>query len=106
MAYDLVVGISNQVKDCPEIVGGIEFASYPVITALQKKHPIPMLGHLCNQFSDHTFDEDQLIKAKDQLFSIMVSGDLTEPESVLVYKLVAVTCYALERGMSLYGVAD
>ncbi len=106
MAYDLVVGKSNQVKDNPDVVGSIDFSMYPVITSLQKKHEIPMLNQLCDQFSDHTFDEGQLKQAKDQLFKIMVSSDINDQESELVYKLVAATCYALDRRVSLYGVSD
>lgn len=106
MTYDLVVGKSNKVKDNPDIVGGIEFSLYPVITSLQKKYPIPMLTQLCDQFSDYSFDTAELVEAKGQLFNIMISGTLTEQECALVYKLVAAICYALDKGFSLYGVAD
>jgi hypothetical protein len=65
-----------------------------------------MLNQLCDQFSDHTFDKTQLVLAKNQLFHIMASGDLTEQELALIYQLISATCYALDKGYLLYGIAD
>ncbi|WP_027709834.1 hypothetical protein [Zooshikella ganghwensis] len=106
MAYDLIVGKSSLVKHQPDIVGSIEFELYPVITALQNKFGFNIFTQLCDQFTDHTFDQTELNQAKMDLYKAMLSKDISAQEQNLIYKLIAVISYAIDVNQSLHGVAD
>lgn len=106
MAYDFVVGKSNLIKDDPILLGGIEFDMYPTIASLQKRFELSIFTQLCNLFEDYTFNRDELIQAKEDLYQVMVCGKLKKHELAFIYKLVAIVCYAADSDYSLHGVAD
>ena len=106
MAYDLIVGTSSLVKHQPDIVGGIEFELYPVIAALQKKFGFSIFTQLCDQFTDHTFDQTELNQAKLDLYKAMLCKDISAQEQNLIYKLIAAVSYAIDVSQPLHGVAD
>lgn len=106
MAYDLVVGKSNKIKDNPSIIGSIEFEQYPALTSLYKHAEHPFLAKLCNQFSDATFSLRELETAKLHLYQLMVSGKLNDVEQAIIYKLISAVCFAIDTQQYLFGVAD
>ncbi len=106
MAYDLMVGPSSKYKDNPVIVGHIEFSQYPIICSLQKKYPCNFLNQLCDQFSDHTFTIAELKAAKNELYAVLTSKNISQDELNFIYKMIAVTVYALDSEQPLHGVAD
>ena len=105
MAFDLMVGKSNKVKDNPTIVGSIEFDEYPTICSLAKKININFLHQLTNLFDDQTYCIDQLVEANKVLLSFL-SQDVSVKERILLHKLISVVGFALFKNESLFGVAD
>ncbi|WP_444909070.1 hypothetical protein [Microbulbifer sp. TRSA005] len=105
MAYDLVVGISKFVKDNPVIVGGIEFDEYPHICSLLKRSDNFFLARISNLFEDQSFSVEELNQAQESLGELLVV-DLPDSERDILYKLLAVIGYALNKGQMLHGVAD
>ena len=107
MAYDLAVGKSNLIKDNPTIVGGLEFDDQNIlINKLNKKYPSTIFRLLSNPFEDITIQTEQLIESKNELFQIIVKPDLEEEEINMVYKLIAIICFAINSGFPLHGIAD
>lgn len=105
MAYDFVVGKSPYKKDCPTVVGGIEFEEYPYICALLKRTDNFFLTRISNLFNDQSFSLEELEAAQASLSDLLVEK-LTDNERNLLHKLIAVICYALCKRQQLHGVAD
>ena len=105
MAYDLVVGKSNKVKDAPAIVGSIEFEEYATICSLLKKTKIDLLVKISNLFEDSKFEIEELQRANLDLLTLLPK-DLSVNERNLVHKLIAVVGYSLMAKEPLFGVSD
>lgn len=105
MAYDLVVGKSNQIKDRPLVVGKIEFEEYPTLSRLLKKRDTSFLRRLTNLFQDQSFGLQELQQAQIHLFELILTK-LEDDERAFIYKMLAILSFALHQEQSLHGVAD
>jgi hypothetical protein len=105
MAYDLVVGVSNKVKDNPEIVGSIEFNELPYLAALVKMKDSFFLQRISNFWEDQRFSPEELEQAREHLHSLLLQK-LKSEERNLLHKLIAVVSYAVVKKQNLFGVAD
>jgi hypothetical protein len=105
MAYDLMVGKSNKVKDKPEIVGAIEFEELATLGKLQKRAESFFLQRISNLFDDQTFSIEEINQAQKQLLELL-KMELSSEENNLLYKLLAIMSFAKNRNLPLHGVAD
>ncbi len=105
MAYDLVIGKSNKLKDNPVIAGGIEFSEYETICSMAKRTDIYLINSISNLFYDQSFAVDELETAISQLYPLLQTV-LKDKERVLLYKLIAIVSYAIYLNQPLHGVAD
>ena len=104
MAYDLVVGKSNLVRDNPTIVGGIEFDEFTAIYSIGKKVDCLFLNQL-TPFEDRSFSIKELQQANEVLFSLLPL-DLNNNEREMLHKLISVVSFAINKNEELHGVAD
>ncbi|MFT6181435.1 MAG: hypothetical protein ACJAQT_004106 [Akkermansiaceae bacterium] len=105
MAFDLVIGKSDKVKDDPVIFGSIEHDDYIAITRLDKKHPNWFLNRMSNVFDDQRFGADELAQAAEILDELILKTRESEDCRVLL-KLSAAVSMAIRKGFPLFGVAD
>ncbi|MFZ6777751.1 hypothetical protein ACO0LD_13045 [Undibacterium sp. Ji83W] len=105
MAYDLMVGKSNKVKDCPDIVGAIEFDELPAISRLLKRTDASFLHRVSNLFEDQAFSLDEIEQALTCLLPLLIS-DLKTDERALLQKLISILTYAKWKQSCIYCVAD
>ena len=105
MAYDLMVGKSNQLKDKPEIVGEIDFDELATLGKLQKRIENSFLRRMSNLFEDQSFSVEDLVQAQGQLLELL-KMELSNEEKNLLHKLLSVISFAKNRSLPLHGVAD
>lgn len=105
MAYDLVVGRSNKVKDSPVVVGSLDFYELPAISRLLKRVDSFFLHRVSNLFDDQAFSPDEVEQALSHLLPLLVQPCQPD-EQALLHKLISVLAYAKHQQQSLYGVAD
>lgn len=104
MAYDLVVGKSNLVKDNPICLEQIEFDEFPQVYSLAKRRSIKLLTEL-TPFEDRSYSLEELASFQPELLALM-SEELKEAERMMLYKIISVVCFAIEKKEALHGVAD
>ncbi len=105
MAYDLIVGRTQFVKDNPTIIGAIDMNEYPELCSLLKRKDSFFLARLTDLFQDQSFSIQELTQAQLHLLGLLPI-ELTRKERILLHKLIAVIAYALQVQEPLYGVAD
>ena len=105
MAFDLVIGKSDKVKDAPVIFGSLEHDDYISICRLQKNHPNWFLARISDVFEDQRFDLRELNQAAEILDDLIIKSRKTEDYGVLL-KLSAAVSMAIRMGFPLFGVAD
>jgi len=105
MAFDLVIGKSDKVKDDPVIFGSIEHDDYISITRLEKHHPNWFLSRMSNVFDDQRFDAAELAEAAVILDDLILKTRESDDSQVL-HKLSAAVSMAIRKGYPLFGVAD
>jgi hypothetical protein len=105
MAYDLLVGKSNNVKDAPEIIGRIHFDELPTISRLLKRVDSFFLHRVSSFFDDQAFSTDEVEQALSHLLPLLTK-ELKSDELAMLHKLIAALSYAQAKKLSLYGVAD
>ena len=106
MAFDLVVGTSNKIKDAPVIVGGIEFNELPALSRLILRVDSFFLHRISNLFEDQSFSLDEIDQALAHLLPLLSLRQLHADERNMLHKLVAVLSYAKWKQHPLFGVAD
>ena len=104
MAYDLVVGKSNLVKDNPICLEQIEFDDFAQVHSLAKRQNIKLLTNL-TPFEDRSFSVDELVCFLPELIALMTE-ELKDQERVILYKIISVVCFAIDKQEALHGVAD
>lgn len=105
MSYDLVVGISDKIKDKAEIVGTIDFDELPILAKLAKRIDSSFLSRICNLFEDQSFSIEETSLAINQLYPLLIEK-LDVDEKNMLHKLIAVLSYANYKNQKLFGVAD
>lgn len=106
MAFDLVVGKSAFIKDNPVIVGSLDFDVIPIVNRLHKKTSLPFFGQLANYYVDFSISPLQLIKVKEDLYKILIEMELSEDELQLMYKVITIVCFSIDKELALHGIAD
>ena len=104
MAYDLVVGKSNLVKDNPICLEQIEFDDFAQVYSLAKRKNIKLLTDL-TPFEDRSFSLGELAGFLPELVALMTE-ELKDQERVMLYKIISVVCFAIDKQEALHGVAD
>jgi len=104
MAYDLVVGKSNLVKDNPICLEQIEFDDFAQVYSLAKRQNIKLLTDL-TPFEDRSFSLDELAGFLSELVALMTE-ELKDQERAMLYKIISVVYFALDKREALHGVAD
>jgi len=106
MAFDLVVGKSNKVKDAPDIVGELDFHELPAFSRLILRVDSFFLHRISNIFEDQSFSLAEIEQALAHLMPLLPLRQLDQDERGLLHKLIAVLSYAKWKQQPLYGVAD
>jgi hypothetical protein len=60
---------------------------------------------MTNLFEDQHFTVEQLQQAQTQLLQLLLF-ELKETERLLLHKLIAVVCFAIDKNEQLFGLAD
>lgn len=105
MAFDLMVGKSNKVKDSPDVVGGIDFDDLPAISRLLQRVDSFFLHRVSNIFEDQAFSVEEIEQALNHLLPLLTQ-QCKQDEQAMLHKLISVLTYAKSKQQSLYGVAD
>lgn len=105
MAYDLVIGKSQYIKDGPSIFGSIEYDEHPSVLRILKYYPNWFFERLSNIYEDQCFGADELVQAAEIIDDLILKVE-TEPERQVLFKLSAAVSMAIRMGYPLFGVAD
>ena len=105
MAYDLVIGKSQYIKDSPSIFGSIDYDEHPSVLRILKHHPNWFFERLSNIYENERFGADELIQAAKIIDDLILKIE-TKPERRVLFKLSAAVSMAIRMGYPLFGVAD
>lgn len=85
MAFDLVVGESNKVKDEPDVVGCIEFHELQTLSRLLLRVDSFFLHRVSNIFEDQTFSIEEIDQALEHLLPLLPQRCKAD-ETVMLHK--------------------
>ena len=105
MAFDLVIGKGQFIKDSQSIFGSIDYDEHPSVLRILKHHPNWFFERLSNIYEDQRFGIDELSQAAEIIDDLILKVE-TEPERLVLYKLSAAVSMAIRMGHPLFGVAD